>query len=143
MSKYCMRHFVIIFLLSSSVFFCSAQEGKSCLFKNPLCFYNTDLLCYLQILHKNQDYEKMTEFIYGPLSKTLAKKKLAEKLETASFGYKLKRVGIKKKNNNAWSLTYERIIFGTAENFKIDCSLEENICKLFLDEKSWNIIFKN
>ncbi|MFN6039198.1 MAG: hypothetical protein ACK452_12075 [Bacteroidota bacterium] len=138
-----MRQLIIFSLLITSVFFGAAQEDKSCLFKNPLCFYNTDLLSYLQILHKNQEYEKMTEFISGPLSKSLTKKELTDKLESASFGFKLKRVGIKKKNNSSWSLTYERTILGTAENFKIDCALEENTCKLYLDEKSWAIIFKS
>ena len=33
-----------------------------CLFKNPLCFYNLDVLRYLQVLHQKQLYDQMEAF---------------------------------------------------------------------------------
>ena len=49
-----------IFLCFAIIWICPAHVNQSnCLFKNPLCFYNTDILTYLQVLHKNQQYDKM------------------------------------------------------------------------------------
>ena len=77
-----------------------SQETNSCLFKNPLCFYNTDILNYLQILHKNQQYSKMTNFLYGPTIDGKDKNTIEVILANASFGYSLKRVGIKEKKQD-------------------------------------------
>ncbi len=38
-------------------------HAQDCLFKNPLCFYNSDILTYLQVLHKNQQYEQMLPYL--------------------------------------------------------------------------------
>lgn len=117
-----------------------SQEKNNCLYKNPLCFYNTDILTYLQALHKNQQYEKMLPFFYG--SSVNNKSKLVERLTNANFGYSLKRVGVKVKNKTSWSLTYQRTILGTNETFKIECSLINDTCRVYLDEKAWETIFK-
>ncbi len=115
---------------------------SDCLFKNPLCFYNTDILAYLQILHKNQQYEKMPPFIYGPYINKVDNQKLVSLLSGADFGYSMKRVGIKETDKNKWSLTYQRTIMGTNENFKIDCAIVNDTCRVFIDQKVWNKIFK-
>ena len=93
------------------------EQPNFCLFKNPLCFYNMDVLRYLQLLHQKQEYEQMTKFFYGPMKQTLGEKKLAAALEDQDFGYALKRVGIKEVDSKNWSLTYQRTILGTQENF--------------------------
>lgn len=116
-------------------------DDQNCLFKHPLCFYNTDILAYLQVLHKNQQYEKMIPFFYGPYVNS-QKKELIKKLSNVDFGYSLKRAGIKQIGSNKWSLTYQRTILGTNENFKIDCALVNDTCRLYLDQKQWSIIFK-
>ena len=121
----------------------SFKIDDNCLYKNPLCFYNTDILCYLQILHKNQQYERMSQFLYGPEINGLSKTKIVEKLSNLNFGYSLKRDGIIEKSKTNWSLTYLRTIAGTNENFKIECSLVNDTCKLYLDKKNWTTIFKN
>jgi hypothetical protein len=117
-----------------------SQEKNNCLYKNPLCFYNTDILSYLQAVHKNQQYEKMLPFFYG--SSVNIKSKLLERLTNANFGYSLKRVGVKVKNKTSWSLTYQRSILGTNETFKIECALINDTCRVYLDEKAWETIFK-
>jgi len=66
-----------------------AQEN--CLFKNPLCFYNTDILTYLQVLHKNQQYEKRVPFFYGPYLNG-SKAEFTNKLSGVDFGYALKMI---------------------------------------------------
>jgi hypothetical protein len=119
-----------------------SQDSKSCLFKNPLCFYNTDILSYLQVLHKNQQYDKMCTFFYGPLIESIEKSEFEKKLNDVDFGYTLKRVGIKEISKTKWSLTYQRTIMGTNENFKIDCELVDGACKIFLDKKQWNNLFQ-
>jgi hypothetical protein len=119
-----------------------SQEANSCLYKNPLCFYNTDILNYIQVLHKNQQYSKMTNFLYGPTIDGKDIPALEESLSNASFGYSLKRVGIKEKNKTSWSLTYQRTILGTNETFKIDCALINDTCRIYIDEKAWQTIFK-
>lgn len=128
--------FVVLFL---NITFCNAQVN--CLYKNPLCFYNADILSYLQVLHKNQEYEKMVPFFYGPYLNN-SKTDLINKLSNADFGYSLKRVGTKETNKNKWSMTYQRTIMGTNENFKIDCALVNDTCRIYLDQNQWNILFK-
>jgi hypothetical protein len=113
-----------------------------CLFKNPLCFYNMDVLRYLQVLHQKQDYAQMTKFFYGPKKQELGVKKLAASLAEMDFGYALKRVGIKELDAKNWSLTYQRTILGTQENFKIEAALLNDTCRVYLDEKKWNLLFE-
>ena len=118
------------------------SQDANCLYKNPLCFYNTDILNYLQVLHKNQQYSKMTNFLYGPNIHGKDNNTIEESLSNASFGYSLKRVGVKEKNKTSWSLTYQRTILGTNETFKIDCALINDTCRIYIDEKAWKTIFK-
>jgi hypothetical protein len=112
-----------------------------CLFKNPLCFYNMDVLRYLQVLHQKQQYDQMATFFYGPMKQELGSKKLASSLADVDFGYALKRVGIKEVDARNWSLTYQRTILGTQENFKLDAALVNDTCRVYLDEKKWNLLF--
>lgn len=114
-----------------------------CLFKNPLCFYNMDVLRYLQVLHQKQDYAQMTKFFYGPKKQELGATKLAAALSEVDFGYALKRVGIKDMDAKNWSLTYQRTILGTQENFKIEAALLNDTCRVYLDEKKWAQLFVN
>lgn len=140
-----MNNLFKIFLIFLSTL-CLSKAGYSqesnCLYKNPLCFYNTDILNYLQVLHKNQQYSKMTNFLYGPNIHGKDKNTIEESLSNASFGYSLKRVGIKEKNKTSWSLTYQRTILGTNETFKIDCGLINDTCRIYIDDKAWQTIFK-
>lgn len=133
------------FLIFSSVVTMSVNvllAQSDCLFRNPLCFYNTDILSYLQVLHKNQQYEKMTPFLYGQYIDSLGKDKLRNLLNDTDFGYSMKRVGVKESAKNKWSITYQRSIMGTNENFKIDCAIVNDTCRVFIDHREWNKIFK-
>ena len=137
MNKLLKIFFISIFTLCLSK--AGYSQESNCLYKNPLCFYNTDILNYLQVLHKNLQYEEMVPFFYG--SSLNNKSKLEERLSNASFGYSLKRVGIKEKNKTNWSLSYQRTILGTNETFKIDCALINDTCRIYIDEKAWKTIF--
>ena len=137
MNKLLKIFFISVFTLCLSK--AGYSQESNCLYKNPLCFYNTDILNYLQVLHKNLQYEEMVPFFYG--SSLNNKSKLEERLSNASFGYSLKRVGIKEKNKTNWSLSYQRTILGTNETFKIDCALINDTCRIYIDEKAWNILF--
>ena len=117
-------------------------HAQDCLFKNPLCFYNSDILTYLQVLHKNQQYEQMLPYLCGPAVDNLNKQQKINKLEDAPFGYQMKRAGVKEISKSEWNLTYNRTIMGTQENFKIRCLLKQDKCCLYLDEKAWRVIFK-
>ena len=118
-----------------------SQVKNNCLYKNPLCFYNTDILTYLQVMHKNQQYVKMVPFFYGSFSNN-NKSSFVSKLVDIDFGYTLKRVGVKEIEKNKWSLTYQRTVIGTNENFKIQSALINDTCRVYLDEKVWETIFK-
>jgi hypothetical protein len=118
-------------------------QQESFLFRTPLSFYNTDILSYLQVLHKNQQYEKMVPFFTGPLVSDKSTSELAKFLADVSFGYSMKRSGIREiEPKQRWSLSYTRTILGTQETFKIDCVLERDTCRVVLDEKSKTAIFK-
>jgi hypothetical protein len=134
-----------IVLITSTLLWCNepATKQDNCLFKNPLCFYNTDVLKYLQILHKNQQYEQMSRFFYSNEPGFNKRYVVEKKLENTDFGYALKRVGIKNISSKKWSLTYQRTILGTNENFKIDCTLINDTCKVALDKNTFDKLFKN
>jgi len=135
-----MRNFILAAtLLSMSL----TSIGQSCLYKNPLCFYNTDVLSYLKILHQNQQYEKMVPFFYGPKVTSMKRSAFIETLGEQDFGYTMKRAGVKELSTGNWSLTYQRTLLGTSTNFKINCALVNDTCRVYLDEKSWKTIFPN
>ena len=138
-NKY-MRHFILAITLLSVSF---ASIAQSCLYKNPLCFYNTDVLSYLKILHQNQQYEKMVPFFYGPYVTSMKRSAFIETLGEQDFGYTMKRAGVKELSAGKWSLTYQRTLIGTNTNFKINCALVNDTCRVFLDDKTWKIIFPN
>ena len=137
-----MRRCFISFALMM-LFIHASVAQKDCLFKNPLCFYNTDILTYLQVLYKNQQYEKMARFFYGPYLQNNKIESFTKSLSEAEFGYSFKRVGVKKKSPSKWSLTYQRTILSTNETFKIDCDIVNDTCRIFLDKNKWNTIFKD
>lgn len=58
-------HFLFL-AISVFLFQNALTQTNDCLFKNPLCFYNSDILTYLQVLHKNQQYEQMLPYLHGP-----------------------------------------------------------------------------
>jgi hypothetical protein len=121
----------------------SAAQRDSFLFRTPLSFYNTDILAYLQVLHKNQQYDQMVPFFTGPYVSEKSAEDIATMLSDAPFGYVMKRSGLREiERNQSWSLTYSRTILGTQETFKIDCVLERDTCRVVLNRNSMNSIFK-
>ena len=136
-----MKHFSALLI---ALCFAGATYGQneSFLFRNPLSFYNTDILSYLQALHKNQQYEKMVPFFTGELRASRSQSAFVELLANAPFGYSMKRAGIREVNKgDEWSLTYQRTILGTQETFKVDCKLIEDTCRIMLDPRAYKIIF--
>jgi hypothetical protein len=137
-----MKHFSTL-LISLCLAGATYGQNESFLFRTPLSFYNTDILSYLQVLHKNQQYEKMVPFFTGPLAAHKSAEDIAAMLADSPFGYSMKRSGIREiEPKHSWSLTYSRTILGTQETFKIDCVLERDTCRVVLDEKSKMAIFK-
>lgn len=137
-----MRKFLAISIMVLSFSKTQGQQ-ESFLFRTPLSFYNTDILSYLQVLHKNQQYEKMVPFFTGELRASSSQSAFVELLANAPFGYSMKRAGIREvKKGEEWSLTYQRTIIGTQETFKVDCVLEHDTCRVMLDTNSFKAIFK-
>ena len=119
-------------------------QQESFLFRTPLSFYNTDILSYLQVLHKNQQYEKMVPFFTGELRASSSQSAFVELLANAPFGYSMKRAGIREvKKGEEWSLTYQRTILGTQVTFKVDCVLVNDTCRVVLSEPTFKLIFKD
>lgn len=140
-----MKNYTSLFAtLFLSIVILTESKGQSndCLFKNPLCFYNSDILTYLQVLHKNQQYEQMLPYLSGPELDGLSKSQKVSKLENAPFGYQMKRSGVKEISKSEWNLTYSRTILGTQETFKVRCVTKNNLCTVYLDKQTWGLIFK-
>lgn len=114
---------------------------ENCLFKNPLCFYDGDILTYVKVLHKQQMYDLIIPFLYGPYIDSIPKHELHTMLSDGQIGYDLRRVGVREISTNNWSLTYQRIIIGTSETFTINCSLINDTCRIYIDDSSWRNIF--
>jgi hypothetical protein len=134
-----LRFRVVVFF----IFGClgSVFSQPDCHFKNPLCFYYTDVLSYLQVLHKNQQYEKMNALFFGPFPEQYSVSKFRSMLSEVDFGYKMERVGIRQYSPSKWSITFQRTLLGTDENFKIDCELIRDTCRVYLDRRTWGILF--
>jgi hypothetical protein len=130
---------ITIFLFNSLY-----SQQESFLFRTPLSFYNTDILSYLQVLHKNQQYEKMVPFFTGELRASSSQSAFVELLANSPFGYSMKRAGIREvKKGEEWSLTYQRTILGTQETFKVNCMLVNDTCRVVLSEPAFHLIFKD
>ena len=121
----------------------SSAQDASCLFKNPLCFYATDILSYLQVLHKNSRYEEMLPFLYEPKELTkMGKSKALKSIESMNFGYEFRRVGIKEEQKGvSWRITYQRIIFGTAETFTVNCKNIADTTRLLMNSTQRRTVF--
>lgn len=119
------------------------SSDNSCLFKNPLCFYATDILSYLQVLHKNSRYEEMLPFLFEPKELTkLGKSKALKSIESMNFGYEFRRVGIKEVQKGvSWRITYQRTIFGTAETFTVNCKNIADTTRLLMNSTQRRTVF--
>jgi len=140
--------FIYLYLLLSSFGIANsgyvlAQQEQSCLFKNPLCFYSTDILSYLQILYKNSRYDDMLPFLYSPSElKKIGKATALKQIEKMNFGYEMKRVGIKEEiKGQRWKLTYQRILLGTSETFTIECSNKHDTTRLLMNSTFSPVLF--
>lgn len=127
------------------LFFMNFQQVKtaeSCLFKNPLCFYSTDILQYVQILFKQMRYEDMVPFIYTPAEiKNKKPSQLVKEIEKMNFGYSFKRTGIRENPKGTWKISYQRTVLGTQELFTVQCSIIKDTCRLILNPKERQNIF--
>lgn len=133
--------FIVFSFLLFAINNANAQSKEIKLFSNPLLFYNQDILSYQQILHKYQRYDEMLPFFYGPL--TNKKDVLIKILADEDFGYELKMVGSKTISDTEWSITYQKTIFGTKKNFKVNCKQINDTCRIYLDETIYKKIFKD
>lgn len=139
-----LRSWLFGVLLFSSFPLAAQNTQDSCLFKNPMCFYTTDILTYLQAMHKNMQYEEMLPFLFGPSVDGQSDAIVMDLLDQAPFGYQMKRVGIRIiEPKKVWKLRFERVLLGTKETFDIECRLVDGVCKLYLDPESWNTIFRS
>lgn len=129
---------IILTALTSSL---HAQNSSVKLFGSPLLFYNQDILSYQQIMHKYQRYDEMMPFFYGPLCNN--KVALEKRISDEDFGYDLLMVGSKQINASEWSITYQKIIYGTKKNFKVNCKVINDTCRIYLDETIYKKIFKD
>ena len=137
--------FSLINCLLILLFFMNLQYAKtaeSCLFKNPLCFYSTDILQYVQILFKQMQYENMVPFIYTPAEiKNKKSSQLVKEIEKMSFGYSFKRTGIREYPKGTWKISYQRTVLGTQELFTVHCSIINDTCRLALNPKERQNVF--
>jgi hypothetical protein len=130
---------ITAFIFSIAVY----GQHDSFLFRTHLSFYNTDILSYLQVLHKNQQYEKMVPFFTGSALDGKSSSNMAAILADAPFGYSMKRAGILEvQPQQRWSITYSRTILGTQETFQIECVLERDTCRVILNKQSFPTIFR-
>ena len=118
-------------------------QVQSCLFRNPLCFYSTDILSYLQILHKNSRYEEMLPFLYEPSElQRIGKNKALTYIVNMNFGYEFRRVGIKEeKKNQLWTITYQRVLFGSSETFRVRCRNVDDSTRLLMNSTQRKLVF--
>ncbi|MGA1250041.1 MAG: hypothetical protein ACO3YM_06110 [Candidatus Kapaibacteriota bacterium] len=118
-------------------------QVQSCLFRNPLCFYSTDILSYLQILHKNSRYEEMLPFLYEPSElQRIGKNKALTSIENMNFGYEFRRVGIiEEKNNLLWTITFQRVLFGSSETFRVRCRNVDDSTRLLMNSTQRKLVF--
>jgi hypothetical protein len=135
------RLFLIILLQILFIPLSKTQRKATCHLDNPLCFYGTDILTYLQVLHQNQQYEKMIPFLTGPAVDEMERTDLLTWLSDLNWGYSFKRVGIRQLAEGKWSINYKRSRIPYDDTFKVICILEKGKCRLWLDEKTVTSLF--
>ena len=139
--KMIMRIIILCMILTQSLI-AQSNEQESCLFKNPLCFYSTDILQYIQILYKNSRYEEMLPFLHTPQElKKIGKRKALSSIENMNFGYDMKRVGIKELPKKQWKITYQRVLLGSSETFTITCGNIGDTTRLLINSTQRRIVF--
>lgn len=142
--KYKIKFTFFIFIL----FFFSYNLSESQNFSNPLRFYKTDVLSYLQTLYKNQEYEKISNYVVLDFDTKYSHSQLVDNLKEIQFGYKIKKVGIKESINKStkskeWIVTYDKNIIATKKTFSIKCISVKDTCKLYLDKTNWELLFNS
>ncbi len=92
-----------------------------------------------------QQYQRLMIRFYGlffgPFPEQYSVSKFRSMLSEVDFGYKMERVGIRQYSPSKWSITFQRTLLGTDENFKIDCELIRDTCRVYLDRRTWGILF--
>lgn len=69
---------------------------------------NTDILTYVNVLHKNQKFDEMAKFFVGPVKEQFSEQLFRDYLAASPFGYTFKRAGIKEtEKGKRWNLTYQ------------------------------------
>ena len=128
-----------LFLLPSSA---ASQATTSCLFRNPLCFYDMDVLSYVHVLLRHQNHEQAAAFFYGPARDAWGAAGIADRLAACETVSGTRRVGLKElERDKRWSLTYERTVLGTTSTFKLTCALVNDTCRIYVDEAAWARLF--
>ncbi|MEY2773796.1 MAG: hypothetical protein RLZZ275_143 [Bacteroidota bacterium] len=56
----------VVFFSVAAAAAAQTTAKTDCLFRNPLCFYDMDVLGYVQTLHRYQRYNEAAAFFYGP-----------------------------------------------------------------------------
>jgi hypothetical protein len=113
-----------------------------CLFRNPLCFYDMDVLGYVQTLHRHQRYNEAAAFFYGPEVDRLGRAGVARMLEERETVSGTRRAGVRViEEGTKWSLTYDRTLVGTTRTFRVNCALVGDTCRMYLDAAAWSNLF--
>ena len=85
----------------------------------------------------------MLPFLYEPKELTkMGKSRALKSIESMSFGYEFRRVGIKEEQKGvSWRITYQRTIFGTAETFTVNCKNIADTTRLLMNSTQRRTVF--
>ena len=85
----------------------------------------------------------MLPFLYEPKElKKMGKSRALKSIESMSFGYEFRRVGIKEEQKGvSWRITYLRTIFGTAETFTVNCKNIVDTTRLLMNSTQRRTVF--
>ncbi|MGA1308086.1 MAG: hypothetical protein ACO30M_09380, partial [Candidatus Kapaibacteriota bacterium] len=63
-------------------------------------------------------------------------------IENMNFGYEFRRVGIKEeKKNQLWTITYQRVLFGSSETFRVRCRNVDDSTRLLMNSTQRKLVF--
>jgi hypothetical protein len=119
----------------------AGQQPASCHLKNPLCFYGTDILAYLQAMHQAMQYEKILPYLTGPAVDEMERQDVIRWLSGLDWAYTFRRAGIREIEKGKWVINYKRSRQPYDDSFKVTCVMKNGFCRLWLDAKTIAALF--
>lgn len=114
------------------------EESYSEPWNNPVLIQGSSFGHYFQQLYKQGQFEKMVQMTSQKSIEKYGRDSVLKYYKNIDFGYKMK-LKSQTINNNITTLNYESIIMGTTKITRLDVVVENDTCRLLLDNTLFHL----